>query len=141
MNELIKALTELAVEATLYLRRENHPMITGAEVRPEGQQTGDQIDKTTYVLAGEPALKKKVGRPPKAAVSVEPVISEDESLSEALTVAKEFVQRFQKQTPDGLTRARAILAEHFKVGSIPALSHEQRIQLTGMLKKELAEVA
>lgn len=149
MNELIKALTELAIEATAYLREARRPVVRvstvstasneptayddvigvgsgiGIVARPEGQQTGDQV-----------VGKRKGGRPPKA-VPAAPVISEDESLSEALSVAKEYVQRFQKATPDGLTRARAILAEKFKTGSIPALSHEQRLELIGMLKKEL----
>ena len=137
MNELISALTRAATAVAVYYEYQNAGAPEKDFAAVDALHTAT-VDKTTYALSGEPALKKKAAK--KAAPS-EPVISEDESLPIALATAKEFVQRFSNAKPlDGLTQARAILAEHFKVGAIPALSHEQRVELIGILKAKL-EVA
>ena len=128
MNELIKALTELAQEATIYLKRANHPMVAAAAPAP------------TPVEAPK-AEPKKAAATKKPAPEKAPDISEEEALEIAFATAKEVAQRFQKSEPDGMTRLRTILTESYGGKNIASLSHEQRLKLTVELKALIAEAA
>lgn len=164
VTKLVVSLTKLSDEALVYLERQNGKMIQPTlplgESAPEVKQ---DIKAEKVVEAEKPAKVKKEKAKPEAARLSEAVdlladvqkkpetvvyekiteraISPEESLPLALTTTKEFVQRFQKATPDGLARARKILAEVFKVGKIGDMKHEARVEFIGLLEKEMAGAA
>lgn len=94
----------------------------------------DAADILADVEAGGPAPKvyEKI---------TERKLTPEEALPLALTTAKEFVQRFQKATPDGLSRLRLILAEVYKVEKISQMKHEARLELIARLEREMSEVS
>lgn len=131
LTKLVEALTDLAVEATKYLRTQN----------PASQQ--DKLE----AIAEQPKVRKPrapkeepaVLAAPPVATPAAPEMTEAQSLAEALSVAKAYVERFSKA--DGLNRARAILREKFNATQIPQLVHSQRLQFVSHLKQEMAEAA
>ena len=138
LTKLIIALTNLADEATIWIstspRQQALPLgfpkiEDSAEKKPRGRPAKIKIE--TEVEAG--VLTPET--PPIVVISAE---EEAESLTQALATAKEFVQKFQKSSPDGLVRARALLTDHFKVTTIPNLNHGQRLEMVQIMKNQIA---
>lgn len=62
------------------------------------------------------------------------------SLDEAKAVAREYIQRFQKQDPDGMARIRVILkSPAFQAETLSALTPEKLGEFATILEAEMGE--
>src|SRR3990172_7156765 len=116
--DLLMALRRLTKAATEYL--ESLTPVSG-DIQP--------IPMAGDAQPAKRGRKKKDEASVPAAVNGTEETTPEESMKQALEVAKAFVQRFQKATPDGLTRAKEILAKRFNVAKIGDLVHAQRVEL------------
>lgn len=154
-EKLVDALLVLADEATLYYKRENGkpvqlPLPTPA--KPEGEKKAEtkpaktaekKAEKTKPAPQDAADILADIEKPKPAAqyekASADKPLTPEESLPLALTTAKEYAQRFQKSSPDGLTRLRKMLAEVYKVEKIGEMKHEARVEFIKKLQTEMAE--
>ena len=65
------------------------------------------------------------------------IIGEDQSFELLCSTIREYVARFSNATPNGHTKARALL-DTFKVPRVQELKHEQRMGMIGAMRKEMA---
>lgn len=97
--------------------------------------------------AGRPKKEEAAPTPAPAAAPAAPVVKVDQKAEEeaskklALDSASAYVRHFSKSTPDGMTRARAVLADKFGGKKIAELDHAQRLAFVGVLKSEMEPVA
>lgn len=140
MDELIRQLTLLAITARQYYERElgqvplNLPVDGKVKEEAPAKRTRKAKEETTAAVESAPT---KEAEPVKAAVAE---ITEEESLTQALEVAKLLMKRFDKQIDgkaEGYHKARKLLVEHFKAGKIGDLVHAQRLQFVTLAKAEL----
>jgi len=135
MAGLLEALTDLCKAATAYLN---------------AQTEGPQSPAVSEPAPGAPAVPKKerksrapkeeIAQAPKPEIATEE-LTEEQSLKELYSVCTAFVQRFQKGSPDGQSRAKAYLSEQFKVAKLADLVHAQRLQFIVWLKAEIEKGA
>lgn len=145
VTELVKSLQTLVQEATAHYQRLN------AGPLPEKAKVAIAPPAAQEAAAPE---EKKRGRPKKSATATEvagaaeaatgptkgdvlKAMTEDESATEVLETAKQYVQRFQKETPDGMTRAKKIIADRYKATRLAELKHDQRVDLIAILRAEM----
>ena len=135
MEQLIVALTRYLIIATEKMEKD-----LGARMLPLGAAAAAPTPEPTPA----PKKERKVKAPKAEVPAEEPVVEEKEKpLSEAESVttlhqtAKAFVQRYQNETPGGITRAKKIMADEFKVDAISKLNHEQRLALIAILNDQM----
>jgi hypothetical protein len=143
MNELLKALTELAHAATNYL---NEKRDAGSTSAPTKSLAEDVPAKTRKPRAPKeeigPAAAPAAGAqaaatpPPAPAGVLEP--TEEESLKEVRALAKTYVQRFANQV-DGIKAFRELIAATTGVARIDDLVHSQRLLVIAKAKAEIAQ--
>lgn len=146
MTELVKALTDLCKEATVYLARLNHPLLPIAA--PAAAAASTEAEKPPRQPRGKKAEALPPVAPPAAPL---PEMTEAESDKTAKDMAKALVQRFPKPVlngqvdgkgqpyPEGYHKVRDLLASMFKTGKISDLGHTQRLQLIVTIKDILTK--
>ena len=195
MQELLKALTELALEARSYIKSQGEvnriaveasirtqnkvngldgiPTAPPAPVAPAAPAADDHARHvevaTANAKAQVEATAPKKGRPKKeakeeaapkaqepekAAETGDPLapqaqpaakaeapkeMTEAESKAEADAAAQAYVNKFPKMDA-GLTAARKIMAEEFKVVKFADLTHPQRIAIAKRFREEAAKL-
>lgn len=137
LEQLLVEAIGAAVEARTYYARLN-----GTELPINGAVTTQEAPKAKK---GRPA--KVVAEPMGEDIPVLPpaqpapaAMTEVDSVKAANEIAAIFVRRFKNQA-DGLTAARKILTEEFKVARLNDLVHAQRLQFITRLKAEIANGA
>lgn len=155
MNEFIKALTDLAKEATIYLAKKNGSLADALETA--GASAAEPV-KDIPAPAKEEAPKapaKPRGRPAKAAPepTIEdplgdlglpsepakeeaPALTEEQSKKLLMDTATDYVKHFGK--PKGYDQAKAHL-KPYKVEKITDLDHKQRQEYSATLRTELTK--
>lgn len=135
LTELVEALIPLVKEATIRLRHQNQTGLTAA--------VAEATEAPAKVVAEEniKAFKEKKEKKAAQAPSETSALSVEEGQARAFSLAKEVAQKFQKATPDGMTRLRSLLNTAYEGVAIAKLTHEARLSLIVELKKLLQEKA
>lgn len=139
---LLSALAGLAVAYTHKLNRE---AVGGAAPAPS-------LASDVGPAAKPPKAKKQAEAPAAALAAAAPASvpaapapaaggltkEQDEASKKlALDTASAYVRHFSKTTPDGMTRARQVLADKFGGKKIAELIHDERLKFVSELKKEM----
>ena len=138
MTDLLKALTDLAIEGTKYLAKLNGgavivPVAVAAAEVPAAAAAEKKTRKTKEAAPAAEAPAPVAAAAP--AVSAEVVAA---TAKEADAVAREFVAAFASSTPNGLTQAKAILTGTYKVNRVSELNYTQQIEFIANLKGQIA---
>lgn len=158
MDELIKALTQLAKEATVYLARKNHPELPLAVSIPEGGDIKLGIAETAEDKPAARTRKPRAAKvtapvdvPPAAAPAAEmpsrfDTMTDAEIIAAAEEAGRKMVMKFNKPgangpsgqpMPEGYHMVKKILADTFKVVKVAELTIPQRIQYVQIVEAAL----
>lgn len=137
MTDLIKALTDLAIQATAYLAKQNGAaVVVPAAAAPAAPEAAAEPKKTRKTKdAPAPEAPAAPAAPAAPTVSAEQIAA---TAKEADTVAREFVAYFANATPNGLAQAKAILTGTYKVNRVSELNYTQQIEFIANLKAQIA---
>ena len=179
MQELLKALTELALEARSYIKSQGEvnriaveasiriqnkvngldgipapppppppppaPVPAPAAEAPKKGRPKKEAKEEAAPKAQEPEKAAETGDPlapqaqPAAKAEAPKEMTEAESKAEADAAAQAYVNKFPKMDA-GLTAARKIMAEEFKVVKFADLTHPQRIAIAKRFREEAAKL-
>ncbi len=140
MTELLKALTDLAKEATVYLAKKN------GSLADKVAEVVSEVAKEEKVATEEPAKRTRrtkaeiaAAEDPMSALGlpeekVAPVLTEKESKDLLLATATAYIAKFGK--PVGAEKAKGYL-KAYKVEKITDLDHPQRLTFVETLNKDL----
>ena len=159
MTELIKTLTDFLKEATLYLSRQNHPVVGVQDIYTIAAPAASQPELPLSTPVNQPtaaavdAAPRKPGRPRKYPLPVAappadtPVAApdlsvgemrEDESRQEARTAAKAYVSRFATSA-EGVAAYRQLLKETCNREKLEELDHEQRLAFIAVIRTRFTD--
>ena len=140
MKDLLEALTDLAREGSLYLRHQRGgPTVqeapaTEKKTRKKAQEPAPVAPEGSPLdPPAEPAKTEKVEKVEKPTEPAKPEMTEEQSVAELTAAGQDFVRRYPTQE-EGLTAARKIMADLFKVTRSTDLTHPQRIQFAQALR-------
>lgn len=152
MDELIKVWTEVGRQMMEYYRRQNE-LLANAIVLDASRDENAAVVAPLPTPAVEP--KPKRTRKPKTVEmptddnADEPIVTEEQpsakpaapqapaTFEELATLTQQFVQRFQKSTPDGIIRAKAELAKTYNVDGLKRLPEESRRAFMAWMSSEM----
>lgn len=141
---MIVELTKLVISATTYIDAATAQLGEGplptketpdapAKAPTKRTRTRKAAPVATEVSPQTPTPVQEAPAEPAAASG----LTEEQSATEVLVVAKAYVQRFMKASPDGMTRARDILSGVYDAGKIGDLSHEERLTFIARMTEEM----
>ena len=160
MTKTMTFLDELALlarEATVYLKRMNNaplptvreelPLAPSAPVAPEvpavpaaavPEAPAKRARRTKAEMVADAPVSEAPAPAPVAAPVV-PEVPESKSLDAVRALGSQFIQRFQKETPDGMTRLCALLKKVTGKERLSECTHPERLSLLAAFAAELAK--